>query len=252
MAPSDMHLHQMSNNSATQAAPATSAPQEAAPVKPKKTKKKKQDPPAPVEAPAPPPSPPVPEVVPETNGTAKRKRRTPAEMIEHRAAKAAEKEAKAAEKENKASKKAGTKVDAVPEPVAGPSASAREPTPPPLVPATAEEPKKKRKRRSKAEIEADNARKGAKAKPALVYHENGIVRLDTFDELVNTGYLPLPPAAPDVVSEKPGTGARYYAARCQELRTAVKRNRDNTPYRDLSDDEIHFWNALGEYIHGHD
>ena len=126
------------------------------------------------------------------------------------------------------------------------------------------QPKKKRIRRNKEQIAADNAAKaaakeaakaakaaGVKAAPAppapiIRRHADGVAIIDSFDELVASNVLPLPPALPDVVAEPPSEVPRYYAARCQELRSAVKRNSNNERNRQVSSEEVHFWNDLGE------
>ena len=194
-------------------------------------------------------------------------------MVEHRAAVARAKEAKQVWKDDGYANKPGQAA------LAGPSAVREEPHPPStasasvpvpatqpeaLVPATREAApdKSKRKRRTKKQIEDDNAAaaaaKAARAvaeaavdaepAPVIRYDKDGVALLADFDELVSSKVLPLPEVPAGTVSEKAGQTDRYYASRCQELRTAVKKYREMCPYRELSEDEMHFWNALGKSL----
>lgn len=84
----------------------------------------------------------------------------------------------------------------------------------------------------------------------LLQNDTTIPIAKTFDELVLSGMMPLPRPGPGT-STNPSFGMiRQYAARCQELRVAVKRTRHDEEYRVVTPSEIAFWNKLGELQQG--
>ena len=312
MAPSDMHLHQMALNNASQAQPtqtqsteSTAAPEPAAPAQPKPStprNTKKQNEADAAEAAAaeaaaaaaaeaeaaaaeaarvaafmPPPTLPT---APGASASKKKGKKNAAEKEDLRLAREAAKQAADAWKNDGYSDRPGQAAlsaasastahiettdpdDLAPAPSA-PAASSSSRSAIIVLASQDGQPKKKRIRRNKEQIAADNAAKaaakeaakaakaaGVKAAPAppapiIRRHADGVAIIDSFDELVAWNVLPLPPASPDVVAEPPSEVPRYYAARCQELRSAVTRNSNNERNRQVSSEEVHFWNDLGE------
>lgn len=112
------------------------------------------------------------------------------------------------------------------------SASRRQPANPPAVNATA----------ARQAQTATNGKSKAFTFPSLTNYNPP--KFASFDHLVQTNALTLPKLPPNVHLDYFGTASEIYAKRCFELRSVVKKIQSKEPARQISVDEMTFWQKL--------